>query len=318
MARLAFAVLALLSLAACDSDHPPLRLGTSAGWPGYEPVYLARDLGYLDPDRVRVVDYSSSTPLQNDFAQGVIEAATLTLDESLRLIPRRPDFRIVLLLDESHGADAVLAHPAFPTMALLKGKRVGVETAGVGTFLLSRALERSGMRSEDIQTIALRFDEHERAFLQGEVDAVATFEPIKSRLTSEGAIVLFDSSQIPGEILDVLVVRGDVAAERAPEVRLMISAWFRALAYMRRNEGQSRTRVSRRLGVPQERLDSVWLGLRMGDEQMNSRALKEKSLQKALAANASLMEKGGLLRVTPEPNQVSLEMLADVLGERPL
>lgn len=317
MARLASVILSLLSLAGCDSDTPALRLGTSAGWPGYEPVYLARDLGYLDPDRVRVVDYSSSTPLQNDFAQGVIEAATLTLDESLRLIPRRPDFRIVLLLDESRGADALLSRPQFSTMAMLKGRRVGAEASGVGTFLLSRALEKSGMRPDEIETVALRFDEHERAFTQGDVDAVVTFEPVKTRLTSTGAVVLFDSSQIPGEILDVLVVRQDVALERSPEVRVMISAWFRALAYMRKNEGQSRARVARRLGVPEDRLGAVWSGLQMGDEQMNSRALKEGRIERALASNADSMNRNGLLHVTPHKDQVALQMLGEVLGESP-
>jgi NitT/TauT family transport system substrate-binding protein len=235
----------LVFCAACGVDKPAIRLGTFGGWPGYEPFYLARDIGYLNAKELRLVDYNSSTPLQNDFAQGVIEAATLTLDETVRLAARRSDFRIVLLLDESRGADAIIAQPAFHSLSMLKGKRIGLETSGVGTFLLGRALEKSSMAPGDIQTVSLRFDEQERAFTQGEVDAIASFEPLKSRLTSSGARVVFDSSEIPGEILDVLVVREDVLADRRSEIREIISVWFRALAHMRNHEEQSRARVAR-------------------------------------------------------------------------
>jgi len=45
------------------------------------------------------------------------------------------------------------------------------------------------------------------AFKKRQVDAIVTFEPVKSELLSSGANILFDSHQIPGRIVDVLVVR---------------------------------------------------------------------------------------------------------------
>ncbi len=304
----------LVFLAACGLDRPAIRLGTFGGWPGYEPLYLARDIGYLNAAQLRLVDYNSSTPMQNDFAQGVIEAATLTLDEAVRLAARRSDFRIVLLLDESRGADAIIAQPAYSSLAMLKGRRIGLETSGVGTFLLGRALEKSGMGPGDIQTISLRFDEQERAFTQGEVEAIASFEPLKSRLTASGARVIFDSSEIPGEILDVLVVREDILLQRRKEIRDVISAWFRALAHMRKHEEQSRARVARRFGVPEKDVEAIWRGVQMGDEAMNRRAVDQHRLESSLSANAQILHNSRILEVSANPALVDLSVLQEVLA----
>ena len=58
-ARLLAPVLVLaaaLMLGACVRDpEPPLRIGTNV-WIGSEPLYLARELGRLDPETVQLVE----------------------------------------------------------------------------------------------------------------------------------------------------------------------------------------------------------------------------------------------------------------------
>lgn len=58
----------------------PLRIGTLV-WPGYEPLYLARERGYLDPKSVRLVEYPSNSEVTRAFRNRAIEAAALTFDE---------------------------------------------------------------------------------------------------------------------------------------------------------------------------------------------------------------------------------------------
>ena len=54
----AVVLIVLLACVGCTPDPEPiLRVGTNV-WPGYEPLYLARDLGYLD-ESIRLVEYSS-------------------------------------------------------------------------------------------------------------------------------------------------------------------------------------------------------------------------------------------------------------------
>ena len=66
------------------------------------------------------------------------------------------------------------------------------------------------MSPKDIKIVFLGVSEHERAFKNGKVDAVVTFGSARTKLLAAGAKQLFDSSQIPGEIVDVLIVSEDV------------------------------------------------------------------------------------------------------------
>ncbi len=89
------AVLAL-SLAGCGVEPaPPLRIGTNV-WSGYEPLYLARELGYLDPRSVHLVEYPSASEVIRAFRNQAIEAAALTFDEVLLLTQDGFEPRVVL------------------------------------------------------------------------------------------------------------------------------------------------------------------------------------------------------------------------------
>lgn len=99
---------------ACLSPPPsPVKLGTNL-WPGYEPLYLAREQGYLSGDSVALVELLSASEVMRAYRNGAIDAAALTLDEviSLREAGLRPV--IVQVADISNGADVILARPPGP------------------------------------------------------------------------------------------------------------------------------------------------------------------------------------------------------------
>ncbi len=52
-------------------------------------------------------------------------------------------------------------------------------------------------------------------------------------LVAAGASKLFDSTQIPGEILDVLVVRKEYLEKNPDVVLTLVTSWFEALEYQR-------------------------------------------------------------------------------------
>lgn len=218
---------AALLLAACgEGPQPPLRVGVNP-WVGYDPLVLARDRKLLDSSRVRVVELGSNTESMRQLRNGVLEAAALTLDEALRLADEGTALRIVALLDVSHGADAVLAAPRIAGPADLKGKRVAVEEGAVGAMVLARLLQAGGLAAADVTVQRVEASQHEGALRAGRVDAVVTFEPMKSRLEAQGFRTIFDSRQMPGEIVDVLVVRPDVLAGRPAEVTELLAGWER-------------------------------------------------------------------------------------------
>ena len=152
----------------------PLKIGTSV-WPGYEPLFLARDLGYYENSPVRLVEYTSATQVIRAYRNSAIQAAVLTLDEVLLLVEDGLDPRVVLVMDISHGGDVIIAKPEIKSLSEIRGHKVGVENTALGGYFLTRALETVGLKSSDVGIIFSEVDEHETMFLKGDFDAVVTF-----------------------------------------------------------------------------------------------------------------------------------------------
>jgi NitT/TauT family transport system substrate-binding protein len=271
---IAAVTLCLFALVSCIKEPPPLRVATNV-WPGYETLYLARSLGYYDKTPIRLIDYPSGTEEVRAYRNGDIEAAGISIDQALVLAATQPDLRIVTIMDISDGGDVILGKPEIQNLQALKGRRVGVESTALGAFVITRALEKKGMSPKDVQIVSLGVSEHERAFKNGTVDAVVTFGPPRAKLLAAGAKLLFDSSEIPGEIVDVLVVRNDLIISQPDAVRALVNGRFRALDYLKKNPQDAARRIAPRTGVmPEQFLESLQ-GLRQPDLQENQKLLSK-------------------------------------------
>lgn len=222
-------------LFACSMEpQKTLRLGTNI-WAGYEPLYLARNKAYFSPKHIHLVEFSSSTQVIQAYRNKLIDAAALTLDEALLLLESSNDFSVVLVLDISNGADAIMARADIKTLADIRNKRVGVESNALGAYVITRALDIAGLNKSDIKIVELEVNKQEEAFINNKVDAVVTFEPLISKLLSRGANKIFDSQQLPGEIVDVLIVRNSFIKNNRKTVQELIDAWSKSLAYINKN-----------------------------------------------------------------------------------
>jgi NitT/TauT family transport system substrate-binding protein len=259
-------------LASCTKAEPPLRVGANV-WPGYETLYLARSLGYYDNTPIRLVDYPSGTEEVRAYRNGEIEAAGISIDQALVLAATNPDVKIVVVMDFSDGGDVILGKPEIQNMQGLKNKPVGVESTALGAFIITRALEQKGMSPQDIKIVSLGVSEHERAFKSGKVDAVVTFGSARTNLLKSGAKLLFDSSQIPGEIVDVLIVRDEVIQKQPKALQALVDGRFRALDYLTKNPQDAAIKIAPRTGITPEQFLESLKGLRSPDLQENQKLL---------------------------------------------
>lgn len=270
-------LLAVSAMASCSLDEGmPLRVGTNQ-WPGYEPLYLAQNLNYFHRWDIRLVQLPSTTDVMHALKNRRLEAAALTLDEALNVIAQGMELKIILVMDVSNGADVLLASKDIASLADLRGRRVGVENTAVGAVLLDAALDTAGLAVSDIELVQLTVDRHAQAFLSGSVDAVVTFDPVRTQLLRSGAKVLFDSSRIPGRIVDVLAVRSDVVAEQGVHLRMLLEGYFRARGYMRDNMRHAAELMAPRLQESPEGLMAAYEGLELP----------------TLAENRALLRQGG-------------------------
>ncbi|TAF54131.1 MAG: nitrate ABC transporter [Oscillatoriales cyanobacterium] len=271
---IAAVTLCTVILASCTKAEPPLRVGANV-WPGYETLYLARSLGYYDNTPIRLVDYPSGTEEVRAYRNGEIEG------------------------------DVILSKPEIPNLPGLKSRPVGVESTALGAFIITRALEQKGMSPKDIKIVSLGVSEHERAFKDGKVDAVVTFGSARTKLLAAGAKQLFDSSQIPGEIVDVLIVREEVINKQPKALQALVDGRFRALDYLTKNPQDAASRIAPRTGVtPDQFLESL-KGLSSPNLQENQKLLgkTDPSLLNGLKRLSEVMLENKLLpkAVNPAP-----------------
>ncbi len=102
LAGLVVAALVVLSAACNKVPQAPMAFGASA-WPGYEPVYLAAELGYLQGANVHLDAYSDPAAVESAFRSGKLQLAGLTLERALLLRRDVPDLKIILLFSKGPG-----------------------------------------------------------------------------------------------------------------------------------------------------------------------------------------------------------------------
>jgi len=297
-------VVALLvaALVGCTpAQQPPLVLGT-VPWVGTEPLFLASQLGLYPEGQIHLAEYMNTPQRLQAFRNGVIDAVTLTLDDVLGLQQFGQPLRVVLVLDASHGADCLVARPEVKTLADLKGLRVASEDMLLPTYMLHRALEQVGLRGEDIRRSFHNPDEQEAVFRRGEAEAVVSYEPYCQRLVAAGAHTLFDSARIPGEIIDVLVVRESYLQAHPERVDLLVRGWFAALAHFQAHPSEDARRMAPRLALDEAQVLESMKGVRFPDpnEQRTLLGGSQPRLVETMDRLAALMLEQQLLPGPPD------------------
>ncbi len=269
----AISLITTATLQGCSENKPnPLRVGTNI-WPGYEPLFLARSLDYLKSDEVKLVEFVSASEVMRAFTNQSLDAAALTLDEALLLLERGADITVLLVHDISNGADAILGKPQIKAMPSLTGKRIGVEGSALGAYILARALELHNLSLKEVEIIQLEVNEHEKAYKEDRIDAVVTFEPVKTNLLNAGANELFSSKEIPGEIVDVLVVCNCVLKQQKGNIQTLINGWFKALNYLHNSPGDAVQRMTARLKMTPDEIFNSFNGLHFPNRKENIRLI---------------------------------------------
>jgi NitT/TauT family transport system substrate-binding protein len=211
-------LLFLLLAAPAFAQKPEFTVGWSiyAGWTPYH--YLAKS-GILRKwadkygitIKVQRFDYA---PSLDAFVARNIDACAMTEMEALDMpaasgVPTT----VVIIGDYSNGNDALLVRNGLQ-MKDLPGKKLLLVEKTVSEYLFDRALTMNGLRDQikQVRKINTSDSDIQSAFISDtSASAVVTWKPMLSQIAKEkGVSSLFNSSQIPGEILDLTVVRTDV------------------------------------------------------------------------------------------------------------
>lgn len=262
-----------LFLSGCAEEQREQLTISSSPWPGYEPIYLARDLGYFDSEKVKLFELPSSDITMESFRNHSTDIASLTLDETFELLDEGTKLRILLIMDISNGGDAVLVKPEIKQLKDIKGKRISMVNIPLGLYMLNRLLDKAGLERKDVEVFPMPETHQVKFVKKGKADAVITFDPVKSQLVRQGMHVLFDSSDIPNEIFDLLVVHEDVYQNNFNEICEIGKQWFKTLDYIKDNNKHASEQMGKRLGVDAGAFNEMMKGLIIPTMDENSKLL---------------------------------------------
>lgn len=280
-----------------------MRLAITS-WPGYEYLYLAeqRQLGRPYGLDLRVVQATSLEDQRRAYVRADVNVIATTLPEAIAICqeapPRCP--QLLLVLDESQGADRLLARRELQGPRDLLGRRLGLENTVLAEYLLLRsfpeptpALDQFRLHRDGPVALVQRLRE-------GQLDAIVTYPPYDIALQGDDRFhELFSSREMPGEVVDVLAVDPTYARQRGRELRALVRTWWAARAYAQTNRAEAVALMARRQQVSPEAFEQSEQGLRFpaAAEQADLLAA-EGPLAEAIARTARLMRDTG--RIQPD------------------
>lgn len=183
----------------------------------------------------QVNDYVESI---NQYTAGTFDACTMTNMDMLT-IPAAGgvDSTALIVGDFSNGNDGVVLKGKGKTLADIKGQKVNLVELSVSHYLLVRALTGVGLRERDLKIINTSDADMVAAFSSPATTAMVTWKPqLSAVLAAPDAQLVFDSSKIPGEIIDLLVVNSATLGANPKLGKALVGAWYETLSLMLKND----------------------------------------------------------------------------------
>jgi NitT/TauT family transport system substrate-binding protein len=183
----------------------------------------------------QVNDYVESI---NQYTAGTFDACVMTNMDMLT-IPAAGgvDSTALIVGDFSNGNDGVVLKGKGKTLADIKGQKVNLVELSVSHYLLVRGLSTVGLRERDLKIINTSDADVVAAFATPASTAVVTWKPqLSAVLAMPNAQLVFDSSKIPGEIIDLMVVNSATLNANPKLGKALVGAWYETLSVMLKND----------------------------------------------------------------------------------
>jgi len=185
----------------------------------------------------QVNDYVES---MNQYTAGTFDACVMTNMDMLT-IPAAGgvDSTALIVGDFSNGNDGIVLKGRGTSLADIKGRKVNLVELSVSHYLLVRALASIALKERDLKIVNTSDADVVAAFASPASTAVVTWKPqLSSILSMPDAQLVFDSSRIPGEIMDLMVVNTATLAANPRLGKALVGAWYETLSLMFKDDAR--------------------------------------------------------------------------------
>ncbi|TAF05812.1 MAG: nitrate ABC transporter substrate-binding protein [Nostocales cyanobacterium] len=285
-----------------ELKRPPLKVQFGS-FVGEYPGIIAQEKGLFKAQGVDVeLIYKRYTKIeQANFSAGKYDGISLSLGSFIILSATNPDIQSVMVIDESTGADVVVAQSQIKTVADLKGKKLGANLGGFSEVFVTEMLKSANLTSDDVNLVKLEASKIPQSLKNNVIQAGHTWQPHLSEAIKSGGHILFTSKQTPGLILDMIVFRKEIIRDRPEDVRAFVRAWLQAVNYWQANVQEGNAIISKVLEIPSNTISLEGLHLtNLAENQTFFQSSNPNSIYKPAKIYADFFIRSGNITRLPE------------------
>ena len=241
--------LGIVLAASLASAQAPTKLdhGASTTWFGHVPLMVAIDRGYFKDVglevELRPIVKSSDRMLA--LTQGGIQwTNTGVLSVIVEMAKGNDSFYWFANVDDSPGAEGLVAQPGIDNIKALKGKKIAVTLNSGAEITLYYLLKEAGLALSDVRVVPMAPNEMIAAFTNKNIDAYCVWEPAFSdgQKAVPGAKVLATDKDTPiyrkfktASAPDVVVIRKDLVDKYPETAKKLVAAYFKGVKFTKDN-----------------------------------------------------------------------------------
>ncbi|MDI3440828.1 putative urea ABC transporter substrate-binding protein [Erwinia sp. V90_4] len=177
----------------------------------------------------------------NQYTAGQFDGCTMTNMDALT-IPAAGgvDSTALILGSYSEGNDGIVLKGKGKTLNDLKGMKVYLPELSVSHYLLVRGLEKAGLAEKDVTVVNTSDADIVSAFATRSVQAAVAWNPqLYAIKATPDTTEVFESSQVPGELIDMMVVNSDVLKDNPALGKALTGAWYEMMSKMKAGDSDA-------------------------------------------------------------------------------
>jgi NitT/TauT family transport system substrate-binding protein len=230
-------------------------------WVGYSPLFIAAEKGFFKEAGLdlAVKTFASNPDGIAAFRAGKIDAWTSVPSENVLLSANNKDYRVVMVADQSNGADGILASNAIADLKDFKGKSVAVEEGAISHFFLLQVLKEAGLTGADIKLINTPPDAAAAAYQARKVDIAVTYAPFldKAATARKDGRIIYDTSKMPGSIIDLYIFDTKFVEANPQAIAAFVKGISKGMEFLKTNPQEGYAIASKQLGVSATELEET-------------------------------------------------------------
>ena len=233
-------------------------------------------------------------------------------DESiiLSLAAKGIDYRVVLVMDTSVGADGILARNSVTSIKDFKGKKVAVQQGGVGHFFLLQVIAEAGLSEDDITILNTTPDAAAAAYQAGNVEIAYSYSPFvdKANAAQKDGRIIYNSAKMPTAIADIYIFSTKFIEANPKAVEAFVGGILKELDFLKTNPNEGLALAAKRLNVTPGELAAQLKGINLPDLQTNIEMLSNPQsnlyLVKPMSALGKFLKAQKQIQTIPESSKV--------------